>query len=207
MPGWDSAYQQIRRMVARAEIKLVPCKVHGKIIPQVPRLVMLSRETAPSYQKWEHEIVRSACYVALHSTGKLIGYRSKWTTEEYREFAKSHGVYFDSQFELQGSKFTFFLEVDMGTEYWENELNEKVAEYAGLAQSMPQFPFYVVFVAKTREGTDRGARLKAFGQCFRQHGRGMNFVVTDLDLFTNNPLGKILASDRLTEPASLLDLA
>src|SRR6202012_5615979 len=119
-------------------------------------------------------------YLALHKTGKLTGYRSKWTKDEYNTFAKHHGVYFDSQFELEGSKATFFLEVDMGPEYWNNELDEKVREYAGLAESMPQYPFCVVFVAKTRPGVDRRERLKAFGSCFQAHGRGKNFVVTDL---------------------------
>lgn len=166
---------------------------------------MLPKDTL-SYQKWAHEIARSECYVALHGTGKLTGYRSQWSKEERQSFAEQHGVYFDSQFELEGSKLTFFLEVDMGTEYWDNELNEKVQEYAGLAESMPQYPFCVVFAAKSRPGSDRRDRLKAFGECFRQHGRGKKFVVTDLDLFTSDPLGKILASDRLTVPAGLLDL-
>lgn len=192
-------------MVAREEVRLVPCVVHGKMIPQVPRLLMLKKEKL-SYQKWEHEIARGDCYVALHRSGQLEGYRSKWTPKEYHAFAKAHGVNFDSQFELTGSKFTFFLEVDMGTEYWDNELDEKVKEYAGLAQSMPQYPFYAVFVAKSRAGVNRAERLKAFGECFRRNGRGANFVVTDLDLFTDDPLGKIFASDRLTVPVSLLDL-
>lgn len=192
-------------MVRRSEVKLAACTVHGKAIPQIKRLVMFPKDTL-SYQKWEHEIARSDCYVSLHNTGKLTGYRSKWSKDERKDFADSHGVYFDSQFDLEGSKFTFFLEVDMGTEYWDNELNEKVEEYAGLAQSMPQNPFYVVFVAKSRTGTDRKERLKAFGNCFRQHGRGKNFVVTDLDLFIDNPLGKIFANERLTAPASLLEL-
>lgn len=192
-------------MVKRGEVKLAACTVHRKKIPQVKRLVMLPKDTL-GYQNWDHEIYRGECYVALHQTGKLTGYRSKWSKEERDDFARAHGVNFDSQFELEGSKYTFFLEVDMGTEYWSNELDEKVKEYAGLAESMPQHPFYVVFAARSGSDSERRARLKAFADCFRQHGRGKNFVVTDIDLFIDDPLGKIFANDRLTAPASLLDL-
>jgi len=193
-------------MAAREEVKIVPCRVHGKMIPQVPRLVMLKKEVL-SYQKWAHEIARGECYVALHKTGKMTGYRSKWTQEEYRDFAKGHGVYFDSQFELEGSPFSFFLEVDMGTEYWKDELDEKVQEYAGLAESMPQHPFYTVFLAKGNPEVSRADRLKAFGNCFKQHGRGANFIVSDLDLFLLDPLGDIFAANGYPKPASLLALA
>ena len=205
MAGIDSAYDQLRRMANRGEIKIGIYTAHGRKIPQLPRLIMHPKDTL-SPQKWEHEIARGNCYAALHNTGKLTGYRSAWTKDEREEFAKAHGVYFDSQFELQGSKYTFFLEVDMGTEYWDNELNEKVEEYASLAQSMPQHPFYAVFVANSKDGTDRRERLAAFGKCFQKYGRGKNFVVTDLDLFIDDPLGKIFANEKLTAPSSLFDL-
>jgi hypothetical protein len=193
-------------MAKREELKTVPCKVQGKTIPQIPRLVMLRKEVAPAYQNWSHEIARGDCYVALHKTGRLVGYRSKWSSEEHKEFAKGHGVYFDSQFELEGSPLTFFLEVDMGTEYWKDELNEKVEEYASLAQSMPQTPFYVLFLAKAKNEVPTAARLKAFGDCFRQYGRGQKFVVTDLELFTADPLAPLFAAQGFPAPKSLLEL-
>lgn len=193
-------------MAERGDVKIVPCIMHGKAIAYIERLVMLEKEKPPSYQKWKHEITRGDCYVALHKTGSLTGYRSKWSADEYPVFAKQHGVYFDSHFDLQGVEQTFFLEVDMGTEYWENELDEKVLEYAGLMQSMPNKPVYCLFVTDVKETGSIANRLKGFCRCFHDHGRQQNFLATSLELFLDDPLGAIWAGDGLTKPASLTAL-
>lgn len=170
------------------------------------RLVMLPKDKC-SYQKWEHEIKRGDCYVALHKTGRLTGYRSKWSNEEFKDFAQRHGVYFDSHFDLADNPVTFFLEVDMGTEYWEDELNVKVAEYAGLMMSMPDKAIYCLFVAETKEGQKMSDRLRSFSRCFQAYGRGQRFLVTPVELFLDNPLGEIWASDQFSKPASLTALS
>jgi hypothetical protein len=179
--------------------------LHGKKIHAMPRMIMLPPDKL-SYQNWEHEMTRGECYVALHRTELLTSYRSKWSDDEYDDFAKKHGVYFDSHFDLKDNRFTFFLEVDMGTEYWEKELNIKVQDYAGLMMSMPSQSIYALFVTSVRDNKDISNRLKAFGKCFRNHGRGLNFLVTPTDLFLDDPLGSIWAGDRFSQPVSLTAL-
>lgn len=150
--------------------------------------------------------MRGDCYVALQNTGLLTGYRSMWSKEERTDFASRHGVYFDSHFDLKDQPNTFFLEVDMGTEYWENELDLKVQDYSGLMLSMPKQPMYALFVTQVRENGEISNRLKSFGKCFTAHGRKQNFLVTSTDLFLENPLGEIWASPRFPAPLSLTAL-
>ena len=192
-------------MQKRGELKITPCTVHGKPIHAIPRLVMTSKDKL-SHQNWEHEITRGYCYTTLYKTGLLTGYRSKWSDDERDDFAKRHKVYFDSHFDLKGIDHTFFLEVDMGTEYWEGDLNDKVENYAGLMQSLPQVPMYALFVTDVKSNGEILTRLKAFGKCFTKYGRKQNFLVTTIDKFLETPLGEIWGSERLTSPASLTDL-
>lgn len=192
-------------MQHRGEIKIAPYTVHGKKIHAMPRLVMLPKEKL-SYQNWEHEIMRGDCYVALHTTGLLTGYRSKWSDDEREDFAQKHGIYFDSHFDLKDMAHTFFLEVDMGTEYWEKELNLKVQDYSGLMMSVPQQPMYALFVTQVKENGQIANRLKSFCKCFTAHGRNQNFLVTSTDLFLDDPLGEIWANASLPAPVSLTAL-
>ena len=192
-------------MAFRSELKIVPYKVHGEEIRNIQRLIMHPKDKL-SHQNWEHEITRGDCYVALRNCGHFSAYRSKWTTQERDDFALQHGVLFDSHFDLKDKTTTFFLEVDMGTEYWEKELNVKVEDYAGLMMSMPQQPMYALFVTDVKGNGEIANRLKSFAKCFKGHGRGQNFLVTAIDLFVDNPLGNIWANDRLPAPISLLTI-
>lgn len=204
-PGWQSAYEQIKRMQKRGELKIVPYTLHGQQIRNIQRLIMLPKDKL-SHQNWEHEITRGDCYVTLHNTGLLTGYRSRWSDGEKDDFAEQHGIYFDSHFDLKDNPATFFLEVDMGTEYWERELDLKVQDYSGLMLSMPQQPMYALFVTGVKENGLIASRLKSFGKCFKAHGRGQNFLVTPTELFLEDPLGAIWASERSTQPVSLTAL-
>src|SRR5262249_17478595 len=125
---------------------------------------------------------------------------------ERYDFAQQHGVMFDSHFDLKDIRQTFFLEVDMGTEYWEKELNVKVQDYSGLMMSMPDQPMYALFVTQVKENGAIANRLRSFIQCFKNHGRGQNFLVTSVELFLDDPLGNIWANPKSDELLSLTTL-
>ena len=143
VPGYDSAYQRIRDMRADGKLKVIKYKndksKHG--------LIMLTKEEPPALTNWDHEIDRGDFYVAYQNTGKLTSFDSKWPIEEFRGYAKDHRIFFDSRMELEGIKPFFFVEIERDTEVWET-LEQKIVKYAGLADSMPQNPFYVLFTVQ-----------------------------------------------------------
>jgi hypothetical protein len=167
---------------------------------------MFPKDKAPSVMGWQHEIDRGDIYVALHKTGKLTSYRWNWHIDEYRGFAKDHKLNPDGRFELEGSDKIFFLEVDRGTEFWANELDEKIKKYAALQDSMPQNPFVVRFSVQVKSGMSIKERAEKFNQQFRQLGRGHCFVIAPHSLFLKDPLGEVLYHYNSDEPASLLTL-
>jgi len=207
VPGYDTARQMALRMADSGEVQVAECKTNsGKRLKFVDNLIMLPKDRPPSVMGWQHEIDRGDIYVALHKTGKLTSYRWKWHPTEYQGFAKLHKLYPDGRFELQGSDYIFFLEVDRGTEFWSDELNTKIEKYAGLQDSMPQNPFVVVFVIQAKPGMDIKERAANFRSAFGELGRGHKFVITPHQLFLKDPLGDVLDYYRSDEPTSLLTL-
>ena len=207
VPGYDSARQRVLAMQDGGEVKLVPCKTNsGKTLTNIDKLIMFPKDKAPSTMGWQHEIDRGDLYVALHKTGKLTSYRFNWHIDEYRGFAKDHRLNPDSRFELEGSDRIFFLEVDRGTEFWTNELDEKISKYAGLQDSMPQNQFVVLFTLQAKPGMDLKERAEKFRDKFQQLGRGHLFVITPHALFLKDPLAPALDFYKSDEPCSLLSL-
>lgn len=207
VPGYDSARQIILRMIDSGEVKLEEMKTNsGKRIRNIDKLVMFPKDRPPSVMAWQHEIDRGDVYVALHKTGKLTSYRWNWDLTEYRDFAKNHRLNPDGRFELEGSDLVYFLEVDRGSEFWTNELDEKISKYAGLQDSMPQNPFAVLFTVQVKPGMSIQERARRFNEAFRQHGRGHRFAITPHHIFLGSPLGEVLDTYLSDEPASLLTL-
>jgi hypothetical protein len=207
VPGYDSARQIVLRMVDSGEVKLEEMKTNsGKRIRNIDKLAMFPKDKPPSVMGWQHEIDRGDVYVALHRTGKVTSYRWNWHIDEYRDFAKNHRLSPDGRFELEGSDKVFFLEVDRGTEFWTNELDEKISKYAGLQDSMPQTPFVVLFVVQVKMGMSIQERAERFRQTFKKLGRGHLFVITPHELFVKDPLGEVLDYYLSDEPATLLTL-
>jgi hypothetical protein len=207
-PGYDSARQILLRMVDSGEVKMEEMKTNsGKRIRNIDKLVMFPKDRPPSVMGWQHEIDRGDIYVAINKTGKVTSYRWNWHIDEYRGFAKDHRLNPDGRFELEGSPYVWFLEVDRGTEFWSNELDEKISKYAGLQDSMPQTPFVVIFVIQTKPGMSIQERAKRFNETFHQHGRGHRFCITPQQLFVKDPLTEGVLDYYLSdEPASLLTL-
>lgn len=193
-------------MLERKEIEFVPCKLQGKILTNIQYLVMLKGERAPSYQNWAHEISRGEYYVAFHKTGKVVMWRTKWHKDEWQEIGKKHKIRFDNLMELADTPPLFFIEVDMGTEFWSDELEEKIVNYAGLADSMPPGSFYVLFPLQVRAGMGIRERAKAFNRKFEQHGRGHNFMIAPHELLVADPMGLVWDDYRSNEPVSLTSL-
>jgi len=208
VPGYDSARQILLRMVDSGEVKLEEMKTNsGKRIRNIDKLVMFPKDRPPSVMGWQHEIDRGDIYVALHKTGKLTSYRWNWHIEEYRNFARNHRLNPDGRFELDGSPYVYFLEVDRGSEFWTNELEEKIQKYAGLQDSMPQTPFVTLFIIQAKPGMDIKERASRFNRAFTEHGRGHRFAITPHQLFLSNPLAEgILDFYKTDEPVSLLTL-
>jgi hypothetical protein len=204
--GYDTCLQQVRRMVAYGEIEFVPCKLQGKVLTNIQYLVMLKGDRAPSYQNWAHEIARGEYYVAFHRTGRVAMWRTKWHKDEWEDIGKKHKIRFDNLMELTDCPYLFFIEVDMGTEFWSDELEEKIINYAGLADSMPQVPFYVLFPLQVKAGMSIKERAKAFNRKFAAHGRGHSFMIAPHEFLVKDPFGPVWDDYRSNEPVSLAEL-
>lgn len=168
-------------------------------------LIMLPKEEPTALTNWDHEIDRGDFYVAYQNTGKLTSFDSKWPIEEFRGYAKDHRIFFDSRMELEGIKPFFFVEIERDTEVWET-LQQKIIKYAGLADSMPQNPFYVLFTVQltySQSIQKKAAKLRAL---IENHGRGKNFLMGPHSMVIADPLGKVWDDSRSDEPVSLLDL-
>jgi Replication-relaxation len=207
VPGYDSARQRVLAMADTGEVKLEACKTNsGKVLTNVDKLIMFPKDRPPSAMGWQHEIDRGDIYVALHKTGKVIGYRHNWHIDEYRGFAKSHKLNPDGRFELEGSSKLFFLEVDRGTEFWSNELDTKIEKYAALQDSMPQNPFVVLFTIQTKPGMSIKDRASKFNDKFHELGRGHQFAISPHEMFLKDPLGNVLDCYLGDEPTCLTAL-
>jgi hypothetical protein len=204
-PGYDSALQQVKRMQEYGELQFVPCKLNGKVLTNLQYLIMLPKDKL-SYQNWAHEIDRGDLYVAFHKTGRLTTWRTKWEHDEWIDFAKQHKVRPDNMMELEGLAFYFFIEVDRGSEFWSDELDTTIENYAGLADSMPQHPFYVLFTLQVRAGMDIRERAAAFRRKFAQLGRKHNFMIAPHSFVVKDPLGEVWDDYRSNEPVSLTSL-
>src|SRR5262249_54482586 len=151
----------------------VPCKLNDKVLTNMQYLIMLPKDKL-SYQNWQHEIDRGELYVAFHKTSQVTTWRTKWDKDEWMTFAKQHSVRPDNMLELENCPYYFFIEVDRGSEFWSDELDKKIEDYAGLAASMPQNPFYVLFTLQVQGSTKIGDRAAAFRRKFQQLGRKGN---------------------------------
>jgi hypothetical protein len=201
VPGYDSAYQRIRDMRKDGKVKFElyndDNKVHG--------LIMLPKEKPPARTNWDHEIDRGDLYVAYQNTGKLMSFDSKWPIEEFRGYAKDHRILFDSRMELNGIEPFFFVEIERDTETWET-LEQKVSKYAGLADSMPQHPFYVLFTVQLTYSLDIKKKVDKFKDIIVRHGRQKNFLLGPHFMVVQDPLGYVWDDCRTEKPVSLLDL-
>lgn len=184
------------KLVAKHEIR----------IPGAVAVWALPKRTPPrNWYNREHELDCADAFVALAKTGKVLHWDSKWTDEEYEDFAQKTGVNYDRRFELEGSDRIFFLEVDRGSEDLAT-LAEKVRRYVKLANRFPNQPITVLFTMQRYMRQD----LKLRTENFIKHGihpvkRNDLFFVVPHDLFLIDPLAPVcITPGDWTKCASIL---
>ena len=207
VPGYHSARKLIKAMEARGQVVLSTYehRQYGK--PRrdrtVPKLVMLPREHKLSPTNWWHEIDRAQLYVAFAKSGCLTAWHSKWPIDEYRDFAKNHGLNPDCLVELKDNSYRFFLELDRDTEIW-SDLQEKIEKFAGLCDSAPQLKLAMVFILKLGYTTDIKAKARKLQDLIKYYGRGKRYFVGPYDLVIKDPTGLVFDCSDSDEPAGLL---
>jgi len=202
VPGYDSARKICLRMKAANLLDY-----HKTTDKTNPGFWCLKGRPAPSKWNWQHEVDAGNLMIAFRNTDLLISWDAKWDADEYREFAKKHGVNYDRRMQLEGVSQLVFIEVDRGNEDL-GVLREKVQKYIRLAQSFPGDPFVVIFTLQARLSSNLAERANSvLERVLKPFGRGKQFVIAPHEMLLRDPMGKVLVS--YSDPSSsfsVLDL-
>jgi hypothetical protein len=199
-PGYFPASKLLRAMLKDDELVRHQINQPGAV-------ALWSKKGVRPPRNWfnrQHEIDCADVFCALAKTGRLAYWDTQWSPSEYNEALKRHGVSYDRRFELKGSDFVYFLEVDRGTEDV-SIIAEKARRYAKLADQNRQ-PFRVIFTLQSYRGSDlakRSRQLLQFG-IHKAHHNWIFFLCSH-QAFLEDPLGLVCvpASDS-TKRVSLL---
>jgi hypothetical protein len=189
-PGYWPAHKLLRAMLKDKQIRK-----HDIAQPGAVALWSLPKKTPP--KQWynrEHEIDCAELFTALAKTKKLTNWDSKWTDEEYENFAQDTGLYYDRRFELSGSDTVYFLEVDRGSEDMDT-LKEKCRKYVRLAKHHPKEKILIVFTAQHYESENPETLKKRvhrmITEAIQPHRSNELFVIVPHEVFKRDPLGQV----------------